>query len=65
MYYKSEFVLNRRLSHEWDTRVQNGGVTESVQLVVTGDSVSSRASHQHYATRGHQHCSFRRQSRRI
>ncbi|XP_022178103.1 uncharacterized protein LOC111039092 isoform X2 [Myzus persicae] len=54
----------RRLSQEWDTRIQNRGLTESVQLVVTGDSVSSRTS-QHYATRGHQHCSFRRQSRRI
>ncbi|XP_027842033.2 uncharacterized protein LOC114123308 isoform X3 [Aphis gossypii] len=54
----------RRLSQEWDTRVQNRGLTESVQLVVTGDSVSSRTS-QHYATGGHQHCSFRRQSRRI
>ncbi|XP_025198788.1 uncharacterized protein LOC112597078 isoform X2 [Melanaphis sacchari] len=54
----------RRLSQEWDTRIQNRGLTESVQLVVTGDSVSSRTS-QHYATGGHQHCSFRRQSRRI
>ncbi|CAI6365165.1 unnamed protein product [Macrosiphum euphorbiae] len=54
----------RRLSQEWDTRIQNRGLTESVQLVVTGDSVSSRTS-QHYATRGQQHCSFRRQSRRI
>lgn len=56
--------LNRRLSQEWDTRIQNGDMTESVQLVVTGDSVSSKTS-QYATTRGHQHCSFRRQSRRI
>jgi len=58
-------VRNRRLSQEWDTRIQNGDVTESVQLVVTGDSVSSKTSQHYAATRGHQHCSFRRQSRRI
>ncbi|XP_050429982.1 uncharacterized protein LOC126839075 isoform X2 [Adelges cooleyi] len=54
----------RRLSQEWDTVAQNRGVAECVQLVVTGNSVSNK-SPQHYATRGHQHCSFRRQSRRI